>query len=265
MRTVICVFIVLTAAVASGDTYVTDDIAVNTTWNPAGSPYIIQADLEVIDDSTLTLDPGTEVRFDDYYQLVVESGSAIRVEGSELNPVLITSNDSSPGMSSWKQIVVQGDQQSSFEYCTVEYGQYGIYVAGTNPSPWIYHCTIRHCAVGIYIVSASPTVEMCDIRECYDAVWISGNSSNPGITYNDIFDNQGWNIYVMIYPEPARTINCQYNWWGTDVEGEIQQQIRDSVSNPGELFATVNFANWSTEEIPVEESSWGRVKALFAD
>ena len=261
----IAAILLLFAAAACGETYVTGDITVDTTWNLAGSPYIIQTDVEIINDSTLTMNEGTEVRFDDYYELVVDHGSALHVEGDELHPVLITSNDSNPGMSSWYRIAVQGDQQSSFQYCTVEYANNAIWVGGANPAPWIYYCTIRHCARGIFIASSSPTVEMCDICECYDAITISGNPSNPGITYNDICDNLGWNVYVMAYPEPARTINCQHNWWGTDIEGEIQQEIRDSVSSPGEVYATIDFSNWLTEEQPVEETSWARVKALFAD
>ena len=261
----VAVLFLLIAAAASGDTYVSGDISVDTTWNLAGSPYIIQTGVNIINDSTLTMNGGTEVRFDGYFELVVDHGSAIRVEGSELHPVLITSNDPSPVPGSWGRITVQGDQQSSFQYCTIEYASAGIRVGGADPAPWIYYCTIRHCGTAIVIVSSSPTVEMCDLYGCLgQAVWIMGNSSNPAITYNDICDNPGWSIYVMDYPEPARTINCQYNWWGTDVEGEIQQRIRDSVGHP-EVYATIDYSNWQTEEIPVEAVSWGRVKALFAD
>jgi hypothetical protein len=239
--------LLLTAAVACADTYVTGDISVDTTWTLYGSPYIIQSDVNIINNSTLTLNGGTEVRFDGYFELVVDHGSDIHVEGDAVNTVLITSNDPGPGMSSWKWIKVQGDQQSSFQYCTIEYANTGVWMALANPAPWLYYCTIHDCAKGIFCSSTSPTVEMCSIRECFDAVWIDGNASDPAITYNDICNNLGWNIYVMSYPEPARTINCQHNWWGTDIEGEIQHHIRDSVSNPGEIYATIDFSNWLTE------------------
>ena len=266
MKTAVCVLVlVLFAAVVSADTYITNDISVDTMWGPADSPYIIQANIDVINNSTLTMIPGTEVRFDGYYELVVDHGSALHVEGDEFNLVLITSNDPSPVPGSWARITVQGDQQSSFEYCTIEYASAGIRVGGANPAPWIYYCTIRHCGTAIVIVSSSPTVEMCDLYGCLgQAVWIMGNASNPAITFNDICDNPGWSIYVMDYPEPARTINCQHNWWGTDIEGEIQQEIRDSVGHP-EVYATIDYSNWLTEPQPVEEVSWGRVKAMFLE
>jgi hypothetical protein len=262
----VATFLLLVSAAACADTYVTGDISVDTTWNRAGSPYIIQSDVNIINNSTLTLNGGTEVRFDDYFELVVDHGSKIQVEGDAVNTVLITSNDPSPVPGSWNRITVQGDQQSSFQHCTIEYASTGIRVGGADPAPWIYYCTIRNCGTGIFIASSSPTVEMCDIHGCLaQAVWITGNSSLPAITYNDIYNDAGWNIYVSAYPEPARTINCQHNWWGTDVEGEIQQEIRDSVSNPGEVFATIDFSNWLTEPQPVEKTSWGRIKALFTD
>ena len=254
--------LLLFVAVANGDTYVTSNITTSQTWGPSESPYIIQADIEITNDSTLTMDPGTEVRFDDGYSLETEHGSALKVEGEAGNPVLFTSNAASPGMSSWHRINVSGNNRSSFDYCIVEYAQYGIRVAGTNPSPWIRQCTIRDCATGIFIASASPLVENCDIYACWDGVIISGNASEPPIRYSDICDNMGWNLYVMAFPEPAVTIDCEDNWWGTDVEGEIQQKIYDNTDNPA-VFATIDYDPW-LHEAPVEASSWGRVKAMFA-
>jgi len=67
----------------------------------------------------------------------------------------------------------------------------------------------------------------------------------------------------MSYPGPARTINCEYNSWGTDVEAEIANEIRDSVDDPT-IFATIDYDPWWMEQ-PVEVTTWGRVKALFAD
>jgi len=259
----VAALLLLVAAVACGETYVTDDISVDTTWNLAGSPYIIQANIEIIDNSTLTMNPGTEVRFDDGgFSLETEHGSALKVEGEAGNPVLFTSNAASPVMSSWHRINVSGNNRSSFDYCIVEYAQYGIRVAGTNPSPWIRQCTIRDCATGIFIASASPLVENCDIYACWDGVIISGNASEPPIRYSDICDNIGWNLYVMNFPEPAVTIDCEDNWWGTDVEAEIADKIRDSADNPA-VFATIDYDPW-LHEVPVEEMTWGRVKALFA-
>ena len=268
MKTLLCVLAtVAVAAAAHGQTYITGDITTSQVWGPSGSPYIIQADIEITNDSTLTIQSGlmsgVTVAFDGDYDLSTESGSAIEVEGEPGNRVLITSNAGTPQPSDWGWIEVSGTNQSSFEYCTVEYGYQGLRVSGTSPDPWIYHCTIRSCSgSGIFCVDASPTVEGCDIYACHDGITISGNASNPGITNNNIHGNTSWNVYVMSYPEPARIINCENNWWGTDVEAEIAQEIRDSADNP-EIYATIDYdPGW--HEQPVEETTWGQVKALFA-
>lgn len=264
MKTLLCVLAALmVAAPALAETYVTDDITSSTSWTPAGSPYIIQTDVSVTNNSTLTIDPGTTVAFDGSYNLETGWGSAIKAEGESGNRVLITSNAGTPQPGDWGWVEVGGSNQSSFEYCRVEYGYQGLRVNDTSPAPWIYHCTVRSCSgSGIFCAGASPTVERCDIYACRDGVTISGNASNPGITNNNIYSNTSWNVYVMSYPEPARTINCQNNWWGTDVEAEIAAKIRDSADNP-DIYATIDYDPWWMEQ-PVEETTWGRVKALFA-
>ena len=39
---------------------------------------------------------------------------------------------------------------------------------------------------------------------------------------------------------PAAVLDAQNNWWGTDVEGEIQQSIRDSEDYP-DAHAAVDY------------------------
>jgi hypothetical protein len=68
---------------------------------------------------------------------------------------------------------------------------------------------------------------------------------------------------VVAYPAPGVTINAENNWWGTDVEGEIQQEIRDSADNP-DIYATVDYTPWWSEQ-PVDASTWSRIKHLFAE
>jgi hypothetical protein len=247
---------------SAADTYVTGDITSSTVWTPAGSPYIIQADVEITGNSTLTMDPGTVVAFDGNFDLSTASGSAIKVEGEEGNRVLITSNSATPQPGDWRWIQVLGSNQSSFEYCTVEYGYQGIRVNSASPDPWIYYCVIRNCSgAGVFCAGGSPTIERCDICACRDGIDIGSQPSDPAITNNNIYGNTHWNVYVMNYAEPARTINCENNWWGMDNEAEIAQEIYDSNDDPS-LFATIDYDPWWTQQ-PVEESSWARVKALF--
>lgn len=264
MKTLLCVLAALAMAMAvaaSAETCVTGDITSSTSWTPAGSPYIIQVDVDIFD-CTLTIEGGVTVAFDGNYYLSTDGQGTISATGTSENQILFTSNAVSPAPGNWNWVQVMGAYQSSFAYCTFEYANQGLRVNGTSLDPVVWYCTFRNCSTsGIFCASAGPTVERCDIYACRDGITISGNVSNPGITNNNIYDNTHWNIYVMNYPEPARSINCRYNWWGTAVEAKIAQRIRDSADQP-DIYATIDYDPWWTEQ-PVEATTWGRVKALF--
>jgi len=263
MKTLLCVLVVLAmASPALAETYVTSDITSSTSWTPAGSPYIIQADVDVTNNSTLSIEAGVTVAFDGVYIFGTAWGSAIIATGISGNGVLFTSNAGTPAPNDWKWLVVNGPNASSFDYCTFEFAEQGLRVSFASPT--VSHCTIRSCgSSGLFIGESSPAVQYCDIYANRDGIGITGNTSNPMINYNNIHDNTHWNVYVFSFPEPAATIDCENNWWGTDVEAEIANEIRDSMDNPA-IFATIDFDPWWVEQ-PVEDTSWGRVKALFAD
>ena len=264
MKTLLCVLTVLTmAAAAHGETYVTADITSSTSWTPAGSPYIIQADVAVTNSSTLTIDPGVTVAFDGDYYLETDWGSAIAAAGVPGNRVLFTSNAGAPAPGDWTWVQVNGPNPSSFDYCTFEFAQMGLRANVGDPT--VTHCIIRSSSSsGLFCASGSPTVQYCDIYANRDGIGINSGAtvSNPVINYNNIHDNTHWNLYVFSYPEPAGIIDAENNWWGTDDGAQIANEIYDSVDNP-DIYATIDYTPWWVEQ-PVEEASWGRVKALFA-
>lgn len=248
------------AATADGQTYISSDIASSETWWEACCPYIIQADVEVTNNSTLNIEAGVTVAFDGDYTLSTSWGSAITATGTVTDGILFTSNAGTPQPGDWRCVEVNGPNPSSFTYCTFEFGEYGL--RPNYGDPTVTHCTIRSCSSsGLFCAASSPVVTYCDIYANRDGIGISGNESNPVVNFCNIHDNTHWNVYTFSYPEPARTINCENNWWGTDVEATIQQEIYDSNDNPS-IYVTVDFDPWWVEQ-PVDEMTWGRVKALF--
>ncbi len=266
MKTLLSILVVLiVAATAVGETYVTSDITTSETWTPAGSPYIIQANIVVPAWATLTIQSspteGVTVAFDGYYYLNTETGSII-AEGSANHPVVFTSNAGLQAPGDWTWVQTAGAVPSSFSYCTFEYAQMGIRANGNSPT--ISHCTVRSCSqVGIFCIDASPTIEYCDIYDNPDGIHVFYSSAPtlPVVNNNNIYGNTSYNLRVIIYPVPGGTINAENNWWGTDVEGEIQQEIRDSTDSP-DIHATVDYDPWLMEQ-PVDVSTWSRIKNMF--
>jgi hypothetical protein len=258
--------VALVAAPAAAQTYVTEDITTDTWWTPAGSPYIVQTDVTITDDSTLTIQSvisaGVTVTFDENCRLETEWGSAMVAEGAPVHPVLFTSSLSSPARGDWKWVEVGGPGASRFDRCVFEYAEHGLRVSASSPT--VTHCTIRDCSSsGLFCGSASPVVQYCDIHGNRDGIGISagGQPSSPVINFNNIYDNSNWNVWTLNCPEPHTVVNAEQNWWGSSDEAYIAQEIRDSNDDP-DLHITIDYDPWWTEQ-PVEKASWARVKALF--
>ncbi|QQS52357.1 MAG: hypothetical protein IPM71_06365 [Bacteroidota bacterium] len=137
---------------------VANDIETPTTWY-ADSVYLITAyDLWVV--SSLTIQPGTVVKFSSNVGLVVSDEGAILANGTSSKPIVFTSvkDDShggdvngdgsatSPSVADWENILVETNG-SVFSYCEFYYGGSGSYLSvleiyGSSAS--ITHCLFVH-------------------------------------------------------------------------------------------------------------------------
>ncbi len=83
------------ASAANAQTIVSGQIG-KQTWTAVNSPYIIESDVRVVGNGTLTIEPGVEVRFNPGTSLIIGTISfgrpTIAVLGTADNPVLFTSN-----------------------------------------------------------------------------------------------------------------------------------------------------------------------------
>jgi hypothetical protein len=81
------------------NTEVSEDISENTTWTPQGSPYYVTNPVSIYGGVTLTIGPGTVVRFrkfnnpQEHINLHVDGdGGTLLSQGSDANPVTFTSS-----------------------------------------------------------------------------------------------------------------------------------------------------------------------------
>lgn len=84
---------VSTASAPVAATPISGDIAVDTTWTAAGSPYVVsgQLPIRVLPGVTLTIEPGVEVRFDPTAGLRVEG--QLNAQGTQARQVRMVANN----------------------------------------------------------------------------------------------------------------------------------------------------------------------------
>ncbi|MCK4696179.1 MAG: hypothetical protein KAT74_10470, partial [Candidatus Cloacimonetes bacterium] len=100
------------------------------TWTQVGSPYLIQGEITIPDNETLTIDPGVLVEFQDYYKLNVQ-GQILAI-GTESDSIYFTIDDTT-GFS---------------DFTTMDGGWHGIRFNETsaeNDSSKIMYCNIQYC------------------------------------------------------------------------------------------------------------------------
>ncbi len=172
---------------------------VSGTWTASGSPYRIEGDITVPAGSTLTIEAGTEISFQNWYSLTVNG--TLLANGTAGEPILFTGS-ASPG---WLGIrFIDAPDGSVLDHVIVEKGR------ATGASP-------LDSGGGIYIDGSNPTITNSIIRDNfakYSGGGIYLNNSNATIVGNTIVNNQagqggtsnGGGLAVW-YSNPALTNN----------------------------------------------------------
>jgi len=251
-------------APVGADTIVDGNILTDTTWTAAGNPYVIEGSVvKVRFGSTLTIEPGVEVRFEPGRVLTTDLGCSIVAVGTPGNVIVFTSNAGSPAPSDWSKVEVYASDDSTFEHCEFRYADTGLYVIAAEPT--VSHCSFQDCQKGIYCHLASPSITHSSFTgSTWAAIQCYGRESLPVIDDCNLWDNE-WNIYLQFYSgsEPEVTITAENSWWGSDVEADVAASIYDKADNSA-VNGVVDYDPWLSAQ-PVEGASWGVIKALFRD
>jgi hypothetical protein len=253
--------VALLSGPAHGETVVSSNITTSTTWTVGGNPYVIEKSVvQVRFLSTLTIDPGVEVRFQPGTQIATDTGSSIVAVGAVNDTIVFTSNSDTPTSGDWQSVEVSSSPGSVFQYCKFEYAAYGLRLRSPGAATHVYNCAFYACQTSLYLEHASPEVHECWFRypESYNVLSFYSDST-PDIWHCNFALAGGMNVYLQNYSTPA-TVDAEFNWWGTANAGFIAATIYDHEDGHGQ--GTVDFQPFLTE-VPVEAASWGRIKALF--
>ena len=158
------------------ETYVTENIITDTEWGISGSPYIIERDIQVYPETTLTIAPGVEVVIKWDATLII--GGELIAVGKPAEPITFTSDqkaqqfegtwvgirflESAVGASYTpahnpqfiydydnNQVLLSYESGSILNYCVIEYFEFGIRAINTLPA--IMNSTVRNCGVGVNV------------------------------------------------------------------------------------------------------------------
>ena len=161
-------------------TNVSGFISTNTTWNLAGSPYIVVGNALVLHGYTLTVEPGVVVKFNTDKALQID-GELIAI-GIPQSRILFTSNQLNPASGDWASIHfpdtcvdalfdTSGNYLSGsiMKYCDVLYG--GALSSGEisieNSSPYFSHCNIMNSSSdGIACSGSACLIDSSSLSYC---------------------------------------------------------------------------------------------------
>ncbi len=145
---------------ANAQTNVSGIISSNTTWDLAGSPYIVTGSILLDSSFTLTIDAGVTVKFN--AGTSIQIGGILRAIGTTSLPITFTSNSGTPAAGDWGYILFNNKSTDYdtvnttgciMQYCIVEYGGGGVNAAlsSSNAFPFFDNCEVRNNASsGIY-------------------------------------------------------------------------------------------------------------------
>lgn len=222
-------------------------------------------------DATLTIEPGTKIRFKwidrdnngiGDAQLLVEG--RIVAKGNSKNKIVFTSGKQEPSPRDWASINVLATEESNlFEHCVIEYAASGLQINYSDLK--IVNCLFRKNGEGIFFNSANLVVEHNNLLENVVGIRFTRSKGDVLVRYNvvnrnmigiqfeqqasakpttvpffvqnNIFGNSSFN-YSIGYGQTA-DIAVGQNWWGSIDRAEVDRLIMDK--NDNDLLGRVQF------------------------
>ncbi|MES2848167.1 MAG: right-handed parallel beta-helix repeat-containing protein, partial [Bacteroidota bacterium] len=155
---------------------------VSGTWTLAGSPYLIQGNILVPDNMTLTVEPGVIVEFQGHHKLFC-NGRILAVGTSAQNIRFTTTAVNI--VNGWLGIRYEdtptSNDSSYFKYCIVEYGNVNANPLNDHLGGAFYFKNFSKCVID------NSTLQNNSAKDGGGAIY--GDNSSPRITNNYFYNN----------------------------------------------------------------------------
>jgi len=198
-------------------------------WTKANSPYNINGEITIPNDSTLTIEPGVEVVFTGHYKFNVQ-GRLLAI-GTETDTIVFTINDTTgfhiPNIpdGGWGgmelEYIASSNDSTIFEYCCFQYGKNagGGAINSNIDKLRISHCLFRNnlcfrteplsgSGGAIYIWGSNPVIEyseFCLNKAVYPGSALSIILSSDALIRNNHFHHNNSSAPIGIYQSASPT------------------------------------------------------------
>jgi parallel beta-helix repeat protein len=232
----------LTSENAKGFTFVSGTISTDTTWDLAGSPYIIVGNVIVDSGVTLTVDPGVQVKFDDYYRIDVD-GDFIAL-GNSANKINITSNKATPAQGDWYTIRVNPGGYVVLNFCNISYSLKAVQITS----------------------SSNNIIAWSEFFDNEDAVKLISSSGNH-IRNNTFMSNgEAVGLFTPSNNNEITGNNFSDNWIGLYIEGSLNNIVtNNNFVNDGVYVVGSSAQNYNTHTIPTNNIVNGKPLYYYTD
>ena len=218
----------------SGGSHVSGTLTNDTTWTAGGSPYVVTGSLSIPEGVTLTINPGTVVKFDHVYADLTVHGTLL-AQGTSDAPIVFTSlKDDSYG----------GDTNGNGDATTpADRDWEGILLLSTSGSSHMEHCVVKYAGysysdyklAGIYCDGASPAITNCEISNNGTYGIRCENSSSPVIDGASI-SNHTYGILADSSCSPT-IVNCTFtdhSQKAVSLAGGVLSNLENNLASGGQ-------------------------------
>ena len=216
------------------------------TWTPEKT-YIVKGNLEILQDVTLNISPGTTVKFGRDALLTVRGILKIGTPLAEeqvTQLVHLTSENIKPAPEDWQGIFFDHthDLESFIRGTVIEYATIALDIKTTSPT--VAECTLRLNKTAIALDGSDAHIQHNDILDNNIGISTVGRQTRPQIEKNNITKNetgifcenvqsiiQNNNLNANIF---ALRLNVKFNlivtnnWWGNSDVTKIANAIIDA-------------------------------------